>query len=111
MFMSKKFCHQKDIANYPDGCKICLKFFIVGCASAVDKSTKILKIKGNEGEQEKTNAWSVQYMLFSFLDLVCSLNLFSFVVHHIAFFQEADGTCPSNQVSKAFVFKHQLLFR
>ena len=48
----KKYSHQKDIANYPDGCIICLKSFFVGCVSTVSKSTQIMKMKGNKREQE-----------------------------------------------------------
>ena len=46
-----KYCHQKDMGNYPDGCIISLKSSLAGCVTAVNKSTQIIKMKGNEREQ------------------------------------------------------------
>ena len=31
----KKYCHQKDVGYYPDGCIICSKSFSVGCVLPV----------------------------------------------------------------------------
>ena len=45
-----------------------------------------------------------------FFDLAWLLNLCSFDLHHIAFIQQANGTCPSIQVSKAIIFKTNCYF-
>ena len=43
----KKYWHQEDIGNYPDGCIICLKSISSGCISAVINLTQIVQIKRN----------------------------------------------------------------
>ena len=96
--------------NYPNGCIICLKSISVWFHSTVNKLTQIVKMEGNEAQRER-NKWmvcSIQ-VIFNF-DLSWSLNLCSLSVHHIAFFQEAEDTCPSIHISKAIVFEDQLLF-
>ena len=105
----KKYCTNKDIVNYPDGCITCLKSFSVGFASPMNKFTKIMKMKGNETQRERNKCMvcSIQVIFIFYLDW--SLNLCSFYVHHIVFFQEAGDTCPSIQVSKAIVFEDPLL--
>ena len=99
----KKYFQWKDIGKCQDGCIIYLKFFSVGCMSGVNKSTQIMKMKQNKKE---TNAWSVWYRLFSFVDWGWWLNLCSSAVNHIAFFWHADDTCPSIQICKAIDFEH-----
>ena len=47
----KKYSHQKDIINYPDGCIICLKSFSVGCVSAVKRATQIIKMEEDENDE------------------------------------------------------------
>ena len=49
----KKYCHQKDIGSYPDGCIICLKSFSMECVSAVNKSSQIVKMKVNERKKNQ----------------------------------------------------------
>ena len=48
----KKFSDQKEIANYPDGCIICLNSFSFGCVSAVKKATQIVIIEGDTNDKK-----------------------------------------------------------
>ena len=95
----KKYSHQKDIGKYIDGCIICLKSFFIECVSAGKTATKIMKMEGHKKNRERINSWSVHYRLFSFFDLSWSLNLCFVTIHHMAFFHEAEDTCPLIQVS------------
>ena len=106
----KKYCHWKYINDYPDGCLICMKSFYVCIVSPVDPSIQIMKMKGNENEKEINNCMVCSIQVFSFFDLGWSLNLCSFATYHILFFDKTGDMHPSIQVSKAIVFKHQLLF-
>ena len=71
--------------------------FLLGAFHQVKKSTDIMKMKGS-GKKEKEKKWmhclfNMNY--FHLLDLGSSLNLCSSILHHIAIFQEADGTSSS----------------
>ena len=48
----KKCSLQNDNFNYPDGCIISLKSFFVGCVSVVKKATQIVKMEGDENDEE-----------------------------------------------------------
>ena len=95
----KKYSHQKDSINYPDGCIICLKSFFVGCVSAVKKVRQTVKMKGDKNDERTIKCMVCLILFSSFFDLTWSLNLCSFAVHHIASLQGAAVTSPSIQVS------------
>ena len=77
----KKYSHQKDISNYPDGCIICLKSFSFECVSVVKMATQIMKIEGDENDKERIKCmicflqiifilWSS--MTFQFVFICCT---------------------------------------
>ena len=79
----KKYCHLKNISNFPDGSTLYLKSFFVGSILPVKKSIQITKIKENERERAKNKCMvcSVWIILTFYSDLITYFAFICFRLH------------------------------